>query len=530
MKDSARINFLKQKLTDMKTMISACLVMLLAISISANAQIGSRMTTFNPAVNGFKFVNTFDVEPINNIRMSGFCGGMTYAILDYFKGHKPVPTQTYRPANGTALYDYMWGRQRSSVLDNLDKWGELFFNPFGSRNDEFFNWGLQGTGGGRLQELKTEIDRGNPVPLGLFKPGNGGTGPHHQVLAIGYDGGRYRGDLGAYKEDLKIYICDPNFPGETKILKADPLNHIYYYEGDHDNTNCQWQTYFVNKNYHFSNPPDAASLTAPADGLVHQIQLEIRTGNDDLRGGNDNVSVTINFKTKPSQTYPNINHGARWIDNYTETVPINLTTPVAETEFKSVMFTTSFGGGSGGDNWNMDMVRVMNGDKELLSKAGSPLFRFTGDARMFAISFPITLTRSSTGGVIVGPDNKVHELLLEIGTGGDDLRGGNDNVNLTVNFKDGTSQTINNINKSNNWGGGSVKYVTIPLSRYLPLDQLKNIVLKTTFGGGMGGDNWNLDYLRVTAKGGGIDQQIYFQANHPLVRFDGNNKPFAADF
>jgi hypothetical protein len=133
-------------------------------------------------------------------------------------------------------------------------------------------------------------------------------------------------------------------------------------------------------------------------------------------------------------------------------------------------------------------------------------------------------------GIERAPDNKVHELLLEIGTGGDDLRGGNDNVNVTINYKDGRTQTINNINKSNNWGNNSVKYVTIPLIRYVPLDQLKSIVLKTTFGGGMGGDNWNMQYIRVTAKGGGIDQQIYFNQNTPLVRFDGNNNPFIINF
>lgn len=513
----------------MKTSVTICMAALLAFSFSTTAQIGTKMTTFNPAVNGFKFANTLEVEIINDVKMSGFCGGMVYTELDYFNAHKPIPTQTFKPANGTPLYDYMWGRQRSSVLDNLDKWTELFVNPFGWRTSEFFNWGLQATGGGRLQELKASIDAGKPVPLGLFKPGNGGTGPHHQVLAIGYNGGRYKGDLGAYKEDLEIMVCDPNFPGVTKILKPDPANNIYYYKDDPGNTNCQWQTYFVNRKYNFANPPAVAGAITVADGLVHQINLEIRTGNDDLRGGNDNVSVTFNFKTKPSQTYTNINRSARWIGNYTETVPIILTAPVAETEFKSITFTTNFGGGISGDNWNMDMVRVLNGSKELLSKAGSPLFRFTGDAKVFMLMFPVAVTISKAG-IVLAPDNKVHELLLEVGTGGDDLRGGNDNVNVTINFADGTYQTINNINKSNNWGGNSTKYVTLPLTRFVALGQIKNIVLKTTFGGGIGGDNWNLDYLKVTAKGGGIDQQIYLQQGHPLVRFDGNNKPFTAAF
>lgn len=502
----------------------------LLVFAGAYSQIGRRMTRFDPAVNGFKFINTFQVEPINNIRMSGFCGGMTYTVLDYFNAHRPVPTQNFRPANGTPLYDYMWGRQRSSVLDNIDKWTELFVNPFGWRSDEFFNWGLQVTGGGRLQELKSEIDAGRPVPLGLFKPGNGGTGPHHQVLAIGYDGGRYRGDLGANIADLKIFVCDPNHANVTKVLKADPAKHIYYYEDDPNNTEEQWQTYFVNKNYHFSNPPTVANPSPEDASLVHEIMVEIRTGNDDLRGGNDNVNLRLNFKTKPAQNFSNINHGARWIDNYTETVPITLTTPVPESEFRSITLSTSFGGGSGGDNWNMDMVRILVGGREVLSKAGSPAFRFTGDAKNFTVNFPVSLTTTPSGGIILGPDNKVHELLLEIGTGGDDLRGGNDNVNVTINFRNGTSQTVNNINKGNNWGNNSVKYVTIPLSRFVSIDELNNLILKTTFGGGMGGDNWNLQYFRVTAKGGGIDQEIYFDQNNPLVRFDGNNRPFTAIF
>lgn len=182
---------------------SATIALVFAAVAQTHAQIGSHSTLFNPATQSLKFVNTLEVEVINDVRMSGFCGGMVYTTLDYFKAGKPVPAQTYAPATGTPLYDYMWGRQRSSVLDNVDKWGELFVNPFGWRTSEFFNWGLQGTGGGRLQELKTEIDRGNPVPLGLFKPGNGGAGPHHQVLAIGYNGGRYRVILGTIRKTSK---------------------------------------------------------------------------------------------------------------------------------------------------------------------------------------------------------------------------------------------------------------------------------------------------------------------------------------
>ena len=369
---------------------SITLVLMLAFFTQTKSQIGSRQTTFKPEIHGLKFVNSLQVEAVNDIRMSGFCGGMVYTVLDYFKASKPVPVQTYKPANGTPLFDYMWGRQRSSVLDNTDKWTELFVNPFGWRTSEFFNWGIQGFNGGRLEELKKEIDRGNPVPLGLFKPGDGGGGPHHQVLAIGYNGGRYKGDLGAFSEDLEIMVYDPNFPGVTKVLKPDPKNYIYYYKDEPKNTNCQWQTYFVNKRYGFNTPPATAPVPVKkvpgTEGMISEILLEIRTGGDDLRGGNDNVSVTIRIAGKPEQKFANINKSARWIGNYTETVPIRLTTPVKKEDIQSILFSTTFGGGMGGDNWNMDWVKVMvNGGEVIAEKSGSPLNRFTAERKFYTL-------------------------------------------------------------------------------------------------------------------------------------------------
>jgi hypothetical protein len=369
----------------MKKIINLLLILTSFVSLSSTAQIGARSTNFKPEVHGLKFVNSFTAEIINDIRMSGFCGGMVYAELDYFKANKPVPVQTYKPATGSPLYEFIWGRQRSSVLDNADKWGELFFNPFGSRNTEFFNWGLQGFNGGRLQELKTEIDKGDPVPLGLFKPGNGGVGPHHQVLAIGYNGGRYKGDLGNFKEDLEIMVCDPNFPTLTKILKANPAKQIYYYKDEPDNTSCQWHTYFVNKKYNMVTPPpvNTKGIMMPPG---NEFLLEITTGGDDLRGGNDNVSVIIKLKGgKPEQKFANINKGARWINNYTETIPLTLATGIKKEDIESITLLTSFGGGIGGDNWNLDRILVKMDGAVIAQQSGKPLVRFTGDNTPFVL-------------------------------------------------------------------------------------------------------------------------------------------------
>src|SRR6266550_4591762 len=178
------------------------------------------LTSFQPEANSFNFGNSFknDFVPGLDIRTSGLCGGMSYAAIDYFMSGLPVPVQPFAPANGTTLYNYLYDRQVTSFLTNIDKWGELSFNPGGARNSEFFNWGISAKKGERIDELKSFIDHGKPCVLGLF--GVNGTGDH-QVVAFGYDMGNYKGDLGAHKEDFKIFISDPNHPGEKMTLVPD---------------------------------------------------------------------------------------------------------------------------------------------------------------------------------------------------------------------------------------------------------------------------------------------------------------------
>lgn len=339
-----------------------------------------RATGFNPEIHGFRFINDFAVEPINDVRFNGQCGGMVYAALDYFNSRRPIPTQTFRPAHDTPLANYIYGRQANSVQSNLDKWGELFVNPFGWRTNEFFNWGLQGFNGGRLQELCREINNGRPAPLGLFKAGNGGVGPHHQVLAIGYALGRYQGDLGVFAEDLRIFIYDPNHPGLVMTMAPSVADRCYYYV---ENRSEAWMTYFVDLKYRLTLPPVIESTSSPPDGLIRELVLELRTGGDDLRGGNDNVHATINYHDGSSQTAPNINGMARWINNYTQTVPIALARPVRADAIKNVVLTTTFGGGMFGDNWNLDSFRIIAAGREIYARTGNPLCRFTGENRPF---------------------------------------------------------------------------------------------------------------------------------------------------
>src|SRR5262245_8036230 len=90
----------------------------------------SHHTSFDPAVHGFKFSNTFVNNPVFDVRTSGLCGGMVYSALDYYSAHMTVPQQDYEPSEGTPLRSYIYGRQVNSLERNLDKWAELKVNPF----------------------------------------------------------------------------------------------------------------------------------------------------------------------------------------------------------------------------------------------------------------------------------------------------------------------------------------------------------------------------------------------------------------
>ena len=220
------------------------------------------MTDFNPKTHGFKFSNQFKNGLFRNgpdvFEFGGLCGGMVYTTLDYFHHGIQIPRTSELPKKKSLLESYIYDRQQKSFLPNIDKWTELTFNPFGSRDREFFFWGLEG----RLATLKMKIDSNEPVPLGLYTTGNGFKG-HHQVLAIGYDlsGYRFKKDKDKHKHDVRIFIYDPNYPGEIIILRAG-LNNTWTYHFTSDDKNLstgkefkKWRTYFIDDKYSKRRPP-----------------------------------------------------------------------------------------------------------------------------------------------------------------------------------------------------------------------------------------------------------------------------------
>lgn len=380
--------------------------LLLLATAGMQAWATPRMTRFDPATHGYKFVNTFNNDVIREIdfRTSGLCGGMVYSALDYYHASMRISEQTYKPAVNTPLHDYIYDRQVASITENIDKWGELGFNPLGARNSEFFRWGLQGFNGGRLQELRARIDRGQPVPLGLWHY-DGARGGDHQVLAIGYELGRYRGDLGAHQEDLKIFVYDPNYPGRTMTLRPDMARGGFKYDED----GKMWLTYFVDAKYRARRPSVAPQtgvvvaghgvVVAPPVDHVRELLVTIETGGDDLRGGNDNVDLIL-VTRNGRQVWRNANGGRRWLGNYDQTLSLPVQGNVRLSDLLGLELKTAFGGGIGGDNWNVDCIIVHavtgNGSHKVFEKRAAPLVRFSGEVHRYQARFDEPASPAST--------------------------------------------------------------------------------------------------------------------------------------
>jgi len=356
-----------------------------------------KSTNFNPTVHGFKFANTFQGVDASR-RYGGLCGGMVYVALDYFNANKTIPQQTYAPSNRYPLHSYIYRRQAKSAQEsNWEKWAELGVNPGGIRNNEFFGWGIEmNRPGDRMNELKNMIDQGKPVPLGLFHSDESErygyiSGGDHQVLAIGYDFGRYKGDKGAFIEDFKIFVADPNFPGKTMTLVADANAKCFHYT-DNDNK-IAWLTYFVNTRYEPITP-----LTIQELSTKNTIYASFKTGHDDLRGGNDNVAVTVKYADGTKQFFPNVNIGATWVGNYTETVPLVLNREItSNSQITTFDLECSFGGGFGGDNWDLQEFKATTADQRNIIAITSTSFqrdgfnlvkRFSGGERTLTVKAP----------------------------------------------------------------------------------------------------------------------------------------------
>ena len=468
---------------------------------------GEKRTTFDPAKHGFHFENSFYNKVTNEIVTGGRCYGMVYTALDYFNTGKPIPRIDYRPSDNTRLSKYLYNRQVGVLFDAdvTHKFTELSINPFGARTTEFFNWGLQGFNGGRLEELKEAIDANRPVPLGLYRWGSSDfASGHHAVLAIGYKMGRYKGDLKEHKEDFRVLVYDPNKPKAIRYLKPVPSKSYYVWEDEDDvseNRRNKWMTYFVDNDYEVATPPTVPQpRTYANDGKIYELLFITKTGEDDLRGRNDNLNVKVYLHQEGVQEFKNINAGERWVGGSLNYAKVQLKKGYKPEEIRKIEIMSTFTGGIGGDNWDMEFLKIwgrqnnkwINWKTNYCAKWNSdkykcdsnPLMRFTKDQFKYTVNSPHKRPDFERE---IKPDNKpvnsdkIYSMRVKIKSKHDILAKGN-KLRVIVNYKDGTKTSADLTNGEQVERGTMIeKEFAIPNKRY---GEIANITFEKEYGPG----------------------------------------------
>lgn len=179
------------------------------------------VSDFLPSTNGLKFVNSWPSEPdivvsvpeIGDVHIgnasNGLCGGMAFAVRDFFEAKLPVVADTETPSQGSPLFTYIVARLFDSF--NLPDGVLKYFRWMNTPDGDTGIWvaTLRGVAWmtiiEELPNIKADIDAGHPSALGLVTIHTTDPtllGRNHQVLAYAYS----QDDAG----NLQLKICDPN--------------------------------------------------------------------------------------------------------------------------------------------------------------------------------------------------------------------------------------------------------------------------------------------------------------------------------
>jgi hypothetical protein len=165
-----------------------------------------KVAGFLPSRNGFRFTNSFppaptiklDLGPAGPVALGdasqGVCGGMAFAVGDYFEAGVAIPLDDSPPAADTPLFDFITER----LIDSFDvpigiaRYAEWMVTP--SVDLDLFIASHAGTFGRTVcstwPQVRADIGAGHPSPLGLVTVHTAELsqlGKCHQVLAYGYE-------------------------------------------------------------------------------------------------------------------------------------------------------------------------------------------------------------------------------------------------------------------------------------------------------------------------------------------------------
>jgi hypothetical protein len=190
----------------------------------------NQVAGFTPSAHGFHFINSWPSEPdivvnvpvLGNVAIgnasNGLCGGMVFAVRDFFERHLPVVPDATPPAAQSPLFNYIVGRLFDSF--NIPAGVLEYYSWMNTPDHDTGVWLAIRPGVASMtieQEwpvIRAAIDSGHPCPLGLVtvnSPDPALLGHNHQVMAYAYE----LDDAG----NLTIKVYDPN----TSSASADQV-------------------------------------------------------------------------------------------------------------------------------------------------------------------------------------------------------------------------------------------------------------------------------------------------------------------
>jgi hypothetical protein len=190
------------------------------------ADVAQRVPGFLPSTSGLHFANYYPHEPELTVTLplgqvlnigdaaNGLCGGMAFAVADFYESKRPVPADRQPPPAGSPLYQFIVKRLMDSfnLPFGIARYIELMEPAF---PDVGLGFGLPGRASVMLEDewplIKTLLDAGHVVPLGLIRVKSKQLHDlckNHQVLAYGYD---------LHGADLTVWLYDPNYPDQDNV-------------------------------------------------------------------------------------------------------------------------------------------------------------------------------------------------------------------------------------------------------------------------------------------------------------------------
>lgn len=284
----------------------------------------------------------------------------------------------------------------------------------------------------------------------------------------------------------------------------------------------------------------------------NKIDIDFKTGSDNLevKDVQENLEIRLIIQNKADVILLDANKNQNWPNNSVRRVSIPLPADVKVDEIKEIHLIREAKGGSRdnfkatiADNWNLESINATatiktNGvqkkyefEKIVSPEYGRPLFRFVyerGNDVTDGTFYKSALTLKSNAlppAVNTNVSAQNAKLEISIGTGGDDLRGGNDNCNIVLTFKSNTKKIqLTNVFNGRSLGGFTEKNLSkdIPNSQNIDINDIKEVEIHHTGGGGIGADNWDIDKVKITIIKDGQTKILVDKVGAPIHRFDGD--------